>query len=247
MKKLIILILSLLLACVMTCALAEEAALTGTWYLVEAHAGETVMNPAAMSMNLTITLNEDGTVQTTTGQGDTTMEKTGVWVLTDDGISVTVEDETEEFAYADGYLTADLGGVMGYFSQEEPVAEEVTLPAAIAAESEEQFLGTWNADSVLLGDTLLPAAAMGETGYYVIEPGKATEYSMEEGQEEPNVSEYTTELQEGALVLSKPNPLYPAFGDEFDTVVCRLYDNGQISLEQSLGESLIVFYLTKAE
>ena len=58
MKKLLCALLALAMLC--ACAAAEEADVTGTWYLNEIKLGEERINPAAMNLELAFTLNENG-------------------------------------------------------------------------------------------------------------------------------------------------------------------------------------------
>ena len=87
MKKLFCVMLALVMACAMLAVTAEDAAdYLGDWYLVEMKMGDTGMNPSDLGMNMTMTVNEDGTV--------TEMETSftdGVLVGTHEGEEVIVE------------------------------------------------------------------------------------------------------------------------------------------------------------
>ena len=87
MKKLlsVLLVLAMLLG---ACALAETVDLTGEWYLTELAMGDTSVDPSALGMNITITLNGDGTAVLVSTYGDEEETQEGTWAQTEAGVEV---------------------------------------------------------------------------------------------------------------------------------------------------------------
>ena len=199
MKKLMATALVLCLTALAMPVLAEtEPVVTGEWFLVEMTADGVTLNPAEMNMSMEMVLNGDGTAAITTSFGSDGDAQVGTWTMEGDTVSVTIQDDTEEFVYADERLTADQEGMTMVLGREEPAA--AALPEDVAAESEEDFLGTWTMDSIIMNGVLIPAENFGIVGRFDIEPGKVTETSGEG--DEAKVTEYTSEFVEGALQLT---------------------------------------------
>ena len=122
MKKLFCVMLALMMACAMLAVTAEDAAdYLGDWYLVEMKMGDTGMNPSDLGMNMTMTVNEDGTVLNVSAYGDTAEEGHGTWKLTENGLSVTDDTGvTVVFALNEaGQLVADMEGMGMVFGREQ--------------------------------------------------------------------------------------------------------------------------------
>ena len=102
MKKLFSLILALCMVCTLVPAVAEED-VTGEWYLKTMKQGETEYDAGAISYNITMTLNADGTG---TMLSPASEEPTpGSWTLEGDKITVTFEDSPIGGTVADGKIT----------------------------------------------------------------------------------------------------------------------------------------------
>ena len=221
---------------------AEDSALIGTWYLTELRMGDTVMSPGSLGMNMIFVLNGDGTANVTVETPDGAEESVGAWSEKDGAMEISLDGDTETFDYADGVLSGDLGGVIGVFSQEAPAA--YALPQAIAAEKEADFFGAWRLTGLMMNGVIMPTSMLEMNNTFVIEAGKATETSGEG--ENAVTTEYTTAFADGALILQAPNPLYPAYGEEMNTVVLRLCDNGQLTYDQELFGEMIALFLDPA-
>ena len=131
MKKLFCVMLALIMACAMLPAMAADAAdYLVDWYLVEMKMGDAGMNPSDLGMNMTMTVNEDGTVLNVSAYGDTAEEGHGTWVLTDNGLSVTDDTGvTVVFVLNDaGELAADMEGMGMVFSREQTQVEALPNP-----------------------------------------------------------------------------------------------------------------------
>ena len=238
MKKIVALLLALMMACSLIGVLAETAEVTGEWYLsaIDDGSGER-KNPAEYTMEMVMVLNEDGTAASVISMFGESNEGAGTWTMDGDKITVTIEDSPAEFTLADGELSGDMGGgTMGYFTREAP--EAIVPPQVIAAESEEAFLGSWMCENIGMEGFILPAATMEMAVGYVIEPGQAAVAAGVDQEENVDVVTYTTELVDGALVMTPEK-------EGEDVITMQLNDNGQISFEMSLGEATMTLYFGK--
>lgn len=234
MKKLLA-ILTMLAVLLTAVAFAEAADVIGEWYLVDMVMGETSINPAAMGMNMTLVLNEDGTMTATNSYGDTEPEKAdGTWELSDGNLVIALDDTPDTVIIQDGQLKMDMGEEGYFLFGREPIAAP-ELPVAVPAESEDAFLGTWKLSQISMDGLVMPAAAMGTETVMTVEAGKAVV-----GAEDSN-DEYTTALADGVLTLTPA-----AEGSEPMTV--ELNNDGSISISVTMGEELsMVMYFEKAE
>lgn len=236
MKKLFAM-LTVLVMLLSAAAFAETVDLTGQWYLVEAMMGEMSINPAAMQMEMTLTLNEDGTVVASQAQGEEEPEVTdGTWELTDEGVVLTMGETSSVLAIGvDGRLAMDMDGEGYFFFGREP-AEAEPLPQAVAAESEEAFLGVWNTSIIEMMGMTFPADESSVTTL-TVEPGKLSITTANDD----GAEEYTTEFADGVLILT------PTDG-ESDTMTLQLNDDGSVAIPVMLGEEVFMtMYYEKAE
>lgn len=238
MKKLLAVALALALLCAV--ALAETAEVVGEWYLIEARFGDTVLPTAALGMEMTLTFNEDGTgaMLSPTEEGDRSAEL--AWKLVDEGIEMTVQtldeegnakEETAVVTLEDGQLLMNEEGGSLVFSRD--AADAAALPAPVAAESEEAFLGVWNMSTVNMNGIPLPAATFGMEGTLTVEAGKAVMGDDEEA------DEYATEFVDGILKLSR----------EEETLNLELYDDGSVGITEQLDEetTMAILFVKAAE
>ena len=231
MKKLLsVLVVLTMVLC--ASALAED--LSGTWYLTEGIMGELSINAASMGMDITIELNADGSaVITSNYEGAESEVQTGTWALSENGVTITSEGEPIELSLEDGKLCLRMDEESAMVFGRERV-EAVALPAALAAESEEVFLGSWKATDVSMMGIVVPAEAAGMGMSMVVEPGKVT---VDTGDGEPEVMD--TAFADGAMTLTKDGELNGRL---------VLNDDGSISIEMDLGEdSVMAIYFAKAE
>ena len=130
MKKLILWTLVLAIAALCACAMAEGAAVPvsdedyelygGTWVLVELNAPGKSMKAAELGMEMIMTLNADGTVESNGAGGN----NTGTWRV--EGANVIVVDNMGNeavFTGADASLVGESGGMMMIFDREGAVSE----------------------------------------------------------------------------------------------------------------------------
>ena len=231
MKKLFAILTVLVMLCC-SAAFAEATDVLGDWYLVELQGEGLSINPASMGMEITMTLNEDNTMTMVSAMGGEDAEtQTGTWALTENGITMTQEDETTELTLVDGQLTMNMEGNGLVFAREPAEAEP--LPAPVAAESEDAFFGTWKMSAINMMGMMLPVDALGgDESFLTVEAGKATITSGEE------TYEYATTFADGALTLTL----------EDETQVAQLNDDGSLSIVAAEMEELsIITYFEKAE
>ena len=167
MKKLISLILILCMACMLIPAMADGT-VAGDWYLKIMIVDGTEYDAAAMGYNITMSINEDGTMTMTSPTEPDPMP--GTWTLEGDQITITVDDEP-----ASGTVTADSITMISeeytmIFTQEAPVA--ITLADTKAAGAAEEFYGSYLCKYVDMEGSLMDITAMGySTGMTVSESG----------------------------------------------------------------------------
>ncbi len=210
MKKLTAMILALMMACLMGTAVAEGTSLAGVWYLISADAQGMTMTGAmlkAVGMEMTLTLNEDGTGTFAMGAGEETQAVTGNWTATDDGVAFDFGGPQLNFVLAEEKLTLDMAAAnMGdegtlVFSQTQDVA--APAPETVPAESIEQFNGRWAFASANVMGMTLSLEQLGDMGsdaslasaVLVIDNGVV----YPEGVEDAEAAE--GELVDGKLVL----------------------------------------------
>lgn len=228
-----LLILSMLLSAL---AVAEAADAAGTWYLIEIQSEGQSLNPADLGMSMTLELKADGTVTGTTSMDDEVGE--GTWEANGDKVTITINDDAQEFTLADGKLTSDQDGMTMVFSQEEPVANAFTPAAPVQAE-EADFAGTWKAERIGLEGQYYPVSILGADVTATIEG--------------------TTITLDGFMFSNTSMPLEFADGklsfsgsDEESGVsmgiTATLLEDGMLALDLDAGEQgAFTFYLSRAE
>ena len=205
MKKTLAMILAAVMVLLTVPAGAETTAgsLTGIWYAVEISAEGITMNPADMGLNITMTVNEDGTLVIGQDEEDSTA---GTWTATENGMTVAYEDQSGEVRVEDGKLLMDADGAVYTFARE--AAEGFTAPARAAAASEEAFLGTYQLTYLEMMGQFLPVKALGMDSRLTVEAGKIILETIspkmdEDGnltdEMETETVEYATSFEDGLL------------------------------------------------
>ena len=227
MKKLVSLIIALAMLCLMVPAMAEETLPTGEWYLISVSAEGTQVDPAVFGMEMTLTLNEDGTC---TMVSEETEE--GTWTFEGNTLTITDANSETVLTYEEGLLKLDVSDGYMIFSQEK--ATPVELPNVVPAESEDAFLGNWVMTIAVVGDMAIPAEATDMAVTMTVEPGKVT---MVNGEDTVNAE---TAFEEGALSFTD---------EESGTFVkLELNDDGSISYTVEVdAETAMTFYFVKAD
>lgn len=170
MKKISSLLLALVLTFAMCFgAMAEAVDYTGTWALTLMTSGETSIDPAALGMDMTITLNADGTCSLIT-MG---VAEDGTWAATETGVNVTdATGATNPLTYADGTLVMELENTQLIFSPAEPV-EEGEYASILAGLSLADFNGTWVLEHVETTFGVYGVDELGATMTIVLADGQA--------------------------------------------------------------------------
>ncbi len=228
-----LLILSMLLSAL---AVAEAADAAGTWYLIEIQSEGQSLSPADLGMSMTLELKADGTVTATTSMDDEVGE--GTWEANGDKVTITINDDPQEFTLADGKLTADEDGMIMVFSQEEPAANAFTPAAAVEAE-EADFAGVWTAERIGLEGQYYPVSILGADVTATIE---GTTITLD-GFMFSNTS-MPLEFADGKLSFSGSD-------DESGItmgITATLLEDGMLALDLDAGESgAFTFYMNRAE
>ncbi len=227
-KKLTALLIALLMFC--TFASADTFDYSGVWYLVSYEAQGMVINPADMGMEMSFTLNADGTGLIVIPDQE---DLVATWTADGETITVTAEDTPLTFMLTeDGMLIAEQDNATMTYGREAPAASFV--PASeIAAADITEFDGTWSITMVNAFGMVLPFSAMAETGMMdgtvLIQNGSVTSFGS------PAAEAGT--LTDGKLVI--PSPLED--GGLGKTI--SLLEDGSLSLVFMD----MVFYCQKAE
>lgn len=181
MKKLISMLLALAM-CLMGLALAEAMDVTGDWYLNAIEAEGVQMDPALLGLDMSITLNADGTAALSSFGNGADM---GTWSIS--GSILAITDSVGDTMIAEligNELVIDetetIGGSM--ILGREKQAPQGYVPAAVeSAPALQDFEGTWTASLI---DMLGMQMAMDKIGMKLvleIEGDKATVTSNESG------------------------------------------------------------------
>ena len=244
MKKLLAVLLALCLGCVLLPAMAEED-ITGTWYVTSLYMGENEVDPTMVGISIVFELNADGTgVATTNQQGEESTAEVS-WSLADGKVTMTVDGEAANGELKDGKMTITTPGGDMVLSRE---ASAFTVPQPVAAESEEAFLGTWNAVRAVVGDdgsTIIPLDMFASTlgmdlaASLNIEAGKAS-LSIRFLSEELPVAEGTTAFADGVLTITI---------EGLDPITVQLTDSGELfaTIQVSQIATTLPLYFAPAE
>ena len=193
MKKLLAVLLGMLL--LLGVAAAETADVTGTWYLNEISAEGVSVNPVSVGMDMSITINADGTALVTLNGEDTD----GSWAMEDGKVVVTMEGDPQAFTPEDGKLVAEEAGAKMILEREKADLVVFTPGEAKADATMDDYNGTWNAFLVDMMGMQMTLEEMGLTMQVVVENGKAV--VLEGMGDEMVSSEADAEVKDGLLLL----------------------------------------------
>ncbi len=153
----------------------DKAAYVGVWVLTGMEASGVQMGVATMEMfglNMTLTLNEDGTcVVATSG-----IEEAGTWTATAAGVAITDPTETVEFTYVDDMLVVEESGSVMMLTREGAAPAVVEAAAAVPVMNvpAEAFEGTWELATANVFGMDVTAADMGVTMSFSLAAGAGT-------------------------------------------------------------------------
>ena len=166
MKKMLSVLLALALCCALLPAVAEQADLTGTWYISRATAGGTdidVVDPKA----ITLTLEENGVFSMATVSF--TEPQAGTWTLEDGAVNLTVDEQTTPFRIEGDELVYEMGESVVYLAK--TPAEAVPLPVYAPAESVDDFNGKWMPSAQVSMGLYMPVGAGSDLTYLDVKDG----------------------------------------------------------------------------
>ena len=222
MKKIIAILLAMALC--RGAALAEEADITGEWFATEITMGELSFNPVNMGVEMSITLNADGTtvVQAAGEKLD------GTWVKENGSAAVTTDGKTMIFTPVDGKLVTEDSGAYLIFEREKPEAERYVPAEPMTDATMEDYNGVWDA---VLADVMgmqTSVAAMGMSMQFVVSDGQVM--VVEGVGEEATYGETTGIVENGTLKIQSE-------GNELSLQLCQ---DGVLVLVQDMGEGMTV-------
>lgn len=235
MKKVLSIVLTLMLTAAMCAVAFADDAITGEWYcnLVKAQGMET--DPSNMGMEMTLTVNEDGTANV--AQGGEVAE--GTWADNGDGtytfdidgeFAVTIDEEGSLVMANEEY------GMELVFGRERVVSGGYEASPVVAAGDISEFNGTWNAVSMIYEGTEIPLTTLDAYVTLVIADG-TIDYAQgdlglnDETTTYEDISETLTgELVDGALSAGN------------GTLLLNLHEDGTLT-----NETVITLIFEKAE
>ena len=227
MKKLAAIMLSLCLLCA-GLALAESDALVGNWYLNSISINGTPVSATDLDLGLTMTLDADGTGFS---KGSGSVSNVGgnlTWTF--DGNKLTIDPANADPSTAtleDGNLVWDVDGTLLIFTREEP--EGTDLPNPIEATGEDQFLGKWEGDFVVINGVTLPLQGSDlDMGLDISSGFASVTYS---GKTVPALSSFSN----GKLYLKDGNA-------DIEVTLC---DDGHLMMALESGDKAGQVYYTK--
>lgn len=118
MKKFLSVLLALLLMLSGISAFASEADLVGDWMLTQASVEGMTFGAADLGVEMTVTLNADGTATMSMTSDGVTETAEGSWSLNGDVATITADDEPADFTYENGRLSLTEDGVTMYLDKD---------------------------------------------------------------------------------------------------------------------------------
>lgn len=251
MKKIVSLVLALMMACMLIPACAELAAETvvGDWYAVEMAKDGTVLNPGAMGMEITLILNEDGTMALNMSMMGETQSQQGTWSIEDGKVILAAETDEETVAFTlqeDGTLKGEDKGSTLTFSRESAAAPSVEFAEVNPDAKPEDFNGEWKFAYLSMAGITFNAETAATTGLFEEIPelviqdnhlklsGGSTMEMMfgEEGMD--------MEFADGGYGISA------AIGETTAGIYVKMLQDGMVCITISMGQE-VGLYFTKAE
>lgn len=240
MRKILSVMLTLALCCMLIPAVAEDASLAGTWYLVKGANGDQelqVVDPEAIS----VVLHEDGTALLSMAAYGVSKECT--WSAADSVLTLDSGVEGEDpmtLAIEDGQLAFSLGASKAYLSR--TAAEPFVLPEAVTAESAEAFNGTWIPFAQMAMGLFytMSEEEIAAAGILELDNGKITvNYIGEDGQAIP------ANVYEGSFADGLLTAVDESFGTS--TMTVTLLEDGSLRYDTVSILGTFTFFYTLAE
>ena len=233
MKKLLSLILSLCMICLLIPAVAEGD-VTGDWYVHLIKNSDTEYDAAAIGMAFHFILNADGTASME--MGDETKE--GSWSEADGKITVTFDDMPAEGALEGDSLVLSAEGTVMTLTRE-PV-EAIVLAAVNPNAAAEDFEGEWTCVYLEAAGLVMGAEATGEEapvltvadGKITLSGGSFSELLGSEAVEMP--------YADGKMGYEL------AFGELSITFTLEMLEDGMLAFRVGMGEETTSLYFVRA-
>lgn len=230
MKKLYALLLVLALAATMCFgAMAEAVNYVGVWTLTGLRSGEQVIDPAAIGMDMTIVINEDGTCTlSTTGETEQ-----GVWEGTETGLVITdAAGTTQECISRDGALVItieDLEMILTPAELSGETSDEAAYAQVCAGLTVADFAGNWTLEHVETTFGVYGADELGAGMTVAIEGENATIVMTTDAGDSTFTAQCVTEEAEGLGTILWASFIDPATGEpDGSGMMFLLYDDGQL-------------------
>ena len=235
MKKLIAVILTLALS-TLAVAMAETTDYLGTWYLNEMTMGDASFAPAAMGMDLTMEIKEDGTA-VLTAPSEEEAEQAATWTLDGETLTVTVDGEDMTLTLQDGALKGEQGG-MGMCFGREKVEAEVYEPAAVVEDAvEADYAGTWKSKYMEMKGNYIQASMFSMDLTAVIDGATMTLDGM-----------YVFENATMESAFSGGALTHEGGDDEmYAGITAQLLEDGTMKLTFDTGDEPLILIMEKAE
>ena len=200
--------------------------ITGEWYLGMMTSEEGSYSPSDFGMEITLTLNEDGTAQVDS-MGSVV---DGSWEADGDGWKLSADGELRMILDEEILVVTDASGsddTVMQFSREKTEAPEASPVRADAAL--EDFNGTWNIDSLFMGSIRMPVDMFGESITRItIEDGVITYHSeMDSGDEE--VGTYTTDFTVEGVFEDGVLSVESSEETDYTALKLQLHEDGTMS------------------
>ncbi len=235
-KSIAAIILALCLMCFGSAFALESADVIGTWYLSEIGDESSSINPALIGMEMSMTINEDGTAELSTKSGENEYTDKATWAIDGDALTVTdATDTASTLTLENGVLIGTDAGTRMVFSKEKAeVSFEAYIPAAQkTGVTAEDFAGKWTVTIAGTSGTQLPINALGMQVTITVDGQNAIySYNMNGAGSETAL---TAALENDVLVLKS--------GD-VAVLELKLLEDGILTYGDSTGAT--VFYAEKS-
>lgn len=233
MKKLASLILALLLA--LGCAAVSADDVTGTWYATSVSMDGQTVDPSALGMEMTLTLNNDGTAcMTVLGQ-----EQPCTWSINGDTLTLSADGSDLPLSYDGTAIIIDDSGVAMKF--ERTASETFVRPDEVPARDISAFEGTWEAVKFGAMGMYLDIDLLSSFGG---DPGSFdTTYVIRDGSLIMGDETLPCTFSDGLLLTEEPG-----FNGDMTSVRIRLLEGDMLEIEvESFGMTIICARAEAAE
>lgn len=200
--------------------------LIGTWYLQSIQAEGKTFSAASLGINMTMTLNADGSAAFLESSGEGTEEDTGNWSANGGNVSITLSGDTMVYRYADGQLVFSAGSDTLTFTKSQssiPVrAQEIAV-----TDGGRCFIGSWTLYAILVDDVLLDAESEGVGMTLTVSDNEISFTHTENTSTESSTESFTYQLSNGRLAAVEADYQIAMCDDGTIHLVMTHAENGQ--------------------